>query len=88
MHVIVTCTLRTMEEQAALYAQARQDMTAVNALRRIAGMPPISGQSQPDRHPCKAGVFHTQHNFGLAFDVVPLDTGNPYGTSPILSGRG
>jgi hypothetical protein len=40
MHVIVTCTLRTMEEQAALYAQGREAIAAVNTLRAIAGMPP------------------------------------------------
>jgi hypothetical protein len=32
MHVIVTCTLRSMQEQAALYAQGRGLIAAVNAL--------------------------------------------------------
>jgi hypothetical protein len=30
-----------MEEQTALYAQGREEIAAVNALRRLAGMPPI-----------------------------------------------
>jgi hypothetical protein len=40
MHVIVTCTLRTMEEQAALYSQGREPIAAVNTLKAIPGMPP------------------------------------------------
>jgi len=34
-----------MEEQTALYAQGREDIAAVNALRRLAGMPPIEAEA-------------------------------------------
>jgi len=75
MHVIVTCTLRTMEEQAALYAQGREEIAAVNTLRAIAGMPPIEGEA--NRIVTCARPGESMHNFGLAFDVVPLDGGKP-----------
>ena len=38
---VVTSTLRTLDEQFALYAQGRQPLAAVNALRAKAGMAPI-----------------------------------------------
>jgi len=75
MHVIVTCTLRTMEEQAALYAQGREAIAAVNTLRAIAGMPPI--EANANRIVTCARPGQSMHNFGLAFDVVPLDGGKP-----------
>jgi len=75
MHSIVTCTLRTIEEQAALYAQGREDIATVNALKRLAGMPPI--EADTNRIVTHARPGYSMHNFGLAFDVVPLDAGKP-----------
>ena len=39
---VITCTSRTVKEQVALYAQGREDLFTVNALRYIAGLPPIT----------------------------------------------
>lgn len=38
----VTCIMRTLAEQTALYAQHRQSTVAVNKLRAVAGLPSIS----------------------------------------------
>jgi len=72
---ILTCTLCTMEEQTALYAQRREDIATVNALKRLAGMPPI--EADTNRIVTHARPGHSMHNFGLAFDVVPLNAGKP-----------
>ncbi len=37
---VITCTARTVKEQHALYAQGRDDLFTVNALRYAAGLPP------------------------------------------------
>jgi len=73
---ILTCTVRTIEEQAAFYAQEREDIAAVNALRRLAGMPPIQmGTNRIVTH-ARPGIPCTTLR-ALAFDVVPLDAGKP-----------
>ncbi len=72
--ILITCTLRSMEEQAALYAQGREEVTKVNELRRLAGMPPLGPEN---RIVTNARPGYSLHNFGLAFDVVPLDGGKP-----------
>jgi len=74
VEVLVTCTLRSNEEQEALYAQGREDVAKVNQLRRIAGMPPLGSENRIVTH---ARPGYSLHNFGLAFDVVPLDAGKP-----------
>jgi peptidoglycan L-alanyl-D-glutamate endopeptidase CwlK len=38
---VVTCTARSDEEQAALFAQGRKPLAEVNALRAVVGYPPI-----------------------------------------------
>jgi peptidoglycan L-alanyl-D-glutamate endopeptidase CwlK len=74
MVIVITCTLRSMEEQTALYAQGREDIAKVNALRQLAGMPPLGTENRIVTH---ARPGYSLHNFGLAFDVVPLDAGKP-----------
>ena len=54
--ILITSTLRTMEEQAALYAQ---------------------GRSTPGRKVTNAKPGQSFHNYGLAYDVVPLRAGKP-----------
>jgi peptidoglycan L-alanyl-D-glutamate endopeptidase CwlK len=66
--------LRSIEEQEALYAQGREDIVKVNALRKLAGMPPLGTKNRIVTH---ARPGYSLHNFGLAFDVVPLDAGKP-----------
>lgn len=39
---ILTCTARTVREQIALYAQGREKLDHVNALRKLAGLSPIT----------------------------------------------
>ena len=57
-HGSVACTLRTMEEQAALYAQGREDIAAVNALRRLAGMPPVGVEANRIVTRARPGQFN------------------------------
>lgn len=41
---ILTCVLRSRDEQDALYAQGRQSISEVNRLRRIAGMSELNSK--------------------------------------------
>jgi peptidoglycan L-alanyl-D-glutamate endopeptidase CwlK len=71
---MVTSTLRSPAEQAALYAQGRKPLADVNALRAEAGMAPISeGRNRVVTH-ARTSV----HEFGLAFDVALLKNGMPH----------
>ena len=71
INVMVTSGYRTFKEQTALYAQGRQSLSAVNALRKDAGMSPISAtENKGVVTKVKAGGSF--HNYGLAVDVVPL----------------
>jgi hypothetical protein len=63
------------EEQAPLYAQGREDIAAVNVLRREAGMPAIDANA--NRIVTCARPGYSIHNLGFAFDVAPLNTGKP-----------
>lgn len=56
VHLLITSTLRTFEEQAAVYAQ---------------------GRTRPGKRVTNARPGQSWHNFGLAFDVVPLVEGKP-----------
>jgi len=59
--IVVTCTLRDMEQQAALYAQ---------------------GRTAPGNRVTNARAGDSAHNYGRAFDVVPLRNGKPvWGTT-------
>lgn len=72
--VIITYTLRTKREQAALYAQGREkDINKVNALRHAVGMPDLVG-GQND-HPV-TWTMRSMHLFGVAVDFVPIDAYN------------
>ena len=71
--VIIYNTFRTKEEQAALYLQGRATLDTVNGARKQAGLLPITE---------KENVIVTQlkdspHCYGLAFDFVPLVSGEP-----------
>lgn len=80
----VTYTLRTAAEQAALYAQGRQPLLAVNALREAAGMPHIAATENTytvtdcDGRPiAQGGTGRSPHQLGIALDVVPEEGGGP-----------
>lgn len=76
INILITCTLRDMKEQAALYAQGREEISKVNALRAVAGMAPIKSVAE-NRIVTNAKPGESFHNYGLAFDVVPLEAGKP-----------
>jgi len=56
IELIITCTLRSLEEQAALYAQ---------------------GRTVPGKKVTNAKAGQSFHNYGLAYDVVPVENGKP-----------
>lgn len=79
----ITFTVRTQEEQDALYAQGRQARKMVNALRLKAGMSMLPSLG-PNR--VVTWVRHSKHQDGIAFDVVPmkrLDSLLPNWNSPM-----
>lgn len=72
LRIIITDTLRTQAEQAALYAQGRLSVAEVNRLRRIVGLAGIT-QSQ-NRIVTNARHANTSwHGYGLAFDIAVTD---------------
>jgi peptidoglycan LD-endopeptidase CwlK len=74
--VLVTCTLRPSEEQAALFAQGRNPLAVVNALRAQAGLPAITDKDNA-MIVTRARPGQSLHETGRAFDVVPMDGGKP-----------
>ena len=72
--VIVTCTLRTKEEQAALYAQGRQPADEINRLRKRAGLASITSP-QTYLIVTNARPGESWHQYGLAFDLCPIEAG-------------
>lgn len=82
--VIVTYTLRTEAEQAALYAQGRQSLIAVNALRAQAGLPAIGNSDNSytvtnasGKRKADGGTGRSEHQLGVALDVCPMENGGP-----------
>lgn len=71
---IITCTLRTLEEQAALHAQGRLPLAEINKLRKKAGLAPINeAQSKLKITNAKPGQSkHNPDSTGLsrAFDIA------------------
>ena len=83
--VVVTYTLRTTAEQAALYAQGRESLITVNTLRASAGLPAIGEADNRDKvtncngvRIAEGGTGQSPHQLGTALDVVPKGpNGNP-----------
>lgn len=87
VQVVVTYTFRTLEEQAALYAQGRKSLAEVNRLRAIANLPAIMEYLGKDKkihsdndytvtncdgiQISKGGKGRSPHQTGTALDVVP-----------------
>lgn len=63
----LTCTARTVREQIALYAQGREPLDYVNALRKREGLAPIRWEE--NRKPI-TWTLASEH-------IVDLDDGNP-----------
>ena len=76
---VVTSTLRTTDEQRALFSQGRDPIATVNRLRSLAGMRPISDAENTYTVTNADGVnYKSNHQGGRALDIVPTDTyGNP-----------
>lgn len=79
---VVTYTLRTYAEQAALYAQGRQSLMVVNTMRQAAGLPDLPAKengytvTQCDgKKISEGGKGRSPHQLGNALDVVPLEGG-------------
>jgi peptidoglycan LD-endopeptidase CwlK len=80
----IVSTLRTKEEQQALYAQGRLPLSEVNRFRHVAGMPDIPEQENKYTVTnCDGVKFKSNHQGGNAVDVVPADSrGRPYWPAP------
>lgn len=72
--VLIYCTYRSPEEQAALYAQGREPLKGVNRLRVAAGIHTI-GEHEASRKVTWARPGQSWHNHKLAWDACPLVAG-------------
>ncbi len=81
---VVTCTLRTLDEQVAYYAQGGEPLEYVNKLRAKANMPPIgAAESTYTVTQCDGMKHKSAHQSGRALDVVPADAnGRPVWPPP------
>lgn len=66
----VTMVLRSYNEQAALYAQGRQDLATVNEMRGAVNWAPIT-ENENEEVVTHAAAGQSAHNFGYAADIVP-----------------
>jgi len=74
LSVAVTSTLRTEDEQVALFAQGRGWLELVNLLRRRAGLKPIAESANGKTVTlCDGVTAKSRHQGGNAMDVVLLD---------------
>ena len=72
----VTCTSRTYAEQEALFAQGRQPIDQVNALRARVGLSPITAEANKRKVTWTLNSKHIVHSAdekARAFDIVLLD---------------
>ncbi|OZI05109.1 hypothetical protein BWI93_27230 [Siphonobacter sp. BAB-5385] len=67
----LTETRRSLEEQQAYYAQGREDLAKVNALRKTAGLGPLTAEENK-RKVTNAKPGKTLHSVGpsLAYDIA------------------
>ena len=81
---VVTSTLRTVDEQVALYCQGRAPLEIVNLLRKKAKLPPITDAANKGTVTNADGINTlSNHQGGGAIDVVPADVnGNPVWPGP------
>lgn len=72
IHIIFVYTRRTTAEQAALYAQGREPIQAVNDKRHAAGMAPITEKENEDE---VTWTLNSRHLSGEAFDIAIMING-------------
>lgn len=75
INLIISQTLRSMETQDAYYAQGRETLESVNAKRKKAKLAPIKTIENKIVTNAKPGA--SPHNYGLAWDFVPIVNGKP-----------
>ncbi len=73
IEVKITSTYRSLKEQEALYLQGRASLEEVNRARSLVGLRPIT---QVENR-IVTYLRESPHNYGLAFDFVPLRNGKP-----------
>lgn len=75
---VCTSTLRTVDEQAALFAQGRQPLEDVNALRAKAKLYLLAPKENTYTVTnCDGVKKRSRHQDGGALDVVPAENGKP-----------
>lgn len=79
VNAVVTWGRRTPAEQAALYAQGREPLADVNALRKAAGMAPLAGEENLRK---VSWSRRSPHLTGRAFDLAVLGPGGKPDWSP------
>lgn len=86
LDLLVYSTLRTMDDQARLYRQGRslsEIKHKADQLTRLYRRPDLAtilmdvGPQEGDEIRTKAGPGESMHNYGLAFDAVPIINGKP-----------
>ncbi len=73
--LIVTCTYRSPVEQSVLYVQGRWTLDAVNVARSKIKLPPIT--QKDNRIVTNAQSGESMHQYRIAVDVVPTESGRP-----------
>lgn len=82
---MITCTARRVREQIALYAQGREKLDHVNALRKLAGMAPITWQENAEKvtwtlaskHLIDLDDNNPDNDHSRAFDIAIMRDGRP-----------
>lgn len=69
IEIVITNTLRSLEEQGALFSQGREVLEVVNRKRKLANMIPITAEENK-KIVTKVNAGHSAHNYGLAFDFI------------------
>ena len=73
LKIQITDTLRTNAEQRALYANSRESLDKINALRKLAGMSAVTPAFAKLWLTNAKDATQSYHGYGLAFDWVLLD---------------
>lgn len=74
LRLIITQTLRTQEEQVALFAQGRQSLDKVNELRKLANYAPLTATENRNKVTNASSAADSFHGYGLAFDIAVVDS--------------
>ena len=79
--VLIYCTYRSPEEQEILYMQGRLKefgitVSELNEERKRLGLYPLS-EKEANRIVTNAQAWQSYHQYGVAFDCVPLSGGKP-----------